>query len=271
MSADQLAASGVFRIGDVLGQARRVFTGNLLFFLGVPALVYAAMLAAFVATDRLVGLAHGNQRLAWITFGLAAIVELGLYAIGQAVVLIGALQRLHGEPLRVGAALQRSLTRAVLLVALAVLWCLGLGICLVLAFVVPMGLWTGGNVRLVYPLVLPPLAPAAYLVVIWTVVVPACAVEGLGPLASMFRSSDLTKGSRWKIFAIVLLIALLSLAGNVIQVTLALANPVLSTVVGAAWIVVVMAFWNCTLVMTYRALRVAREGVDTGQVAAVFD
>src|SRR5262249_34573816 len=109
MSADQVTAGGVFRIGEVLDRASRICIGNILFFLGVPALIYAAIAGVFTASARLVAMAGGNQRLAWASFGLAAIIILALYVIGQAVVLIGAFQRLHGDPLRVGAALRTSL------------------------------------------------------------------------------------------------------------------------------------------------------------------
>jgi hypothetical protein len=104
MSADQLTASGVFRIGDVLGGAGRIFARNLLFFLGVPVLIYAAITGVFFASVDLFGITGGNQRLVWIGLGLLAIVDLTLYTIGQAVVVSGGFQRLRGEPLRSGAA-----------------------------------------------------------------------------------------------------------------------------------------------------------------------
>lgn len=270
MSVDQVTAGGVFRIGEVLSRAWRIFIGNILFFLGVPVLVCAAMVGAFAASIRLVGMAGDNQKLACV--GLAAVVILGLYVVGQAMVLIGGFQRLSGEPLRVDAALRGSLVRALPLVALSVLWSLAIAIFLVLAYILPAGLWANGGGTLLYYAAAPmPLVPVAILFVLWAVVVPACVVEGLGPVASMIRSTDLTKGHRWKVFGIELLVALLTLGRNLIDLMLAPSSPMSASLVGAAWLVAVMAFWNCTLVTMYHDLRGAKGGIDTSQVAVVFD
>jgi hypothetical protein len=32
-----------------------------------------------------------------------------------------------------------------------------------------------------------------------------------------------------------------------------------------------IAYWNCAIIMTYHDLRVAKEGIDTGQIASIFD
>jgi hypothetical protein len=273
MSVDQVTAAGVFRVGEVLGGAWRIFTGHILFFLGVPALIYGAIVGTFAASVRLVGMAGDNQRLAWASAVLAALVGLGLYAIGQAAVVIGGLQRLGGEPLRVGAALRTSLARALPLVLLFILSTLGLGICLVVAFLIlPFGLWqTGGGMLLGYVSVPIALVPAVFLFVVWAVVVPACVIDGLGPIASMFRSFDLTKGHRWKIFGIMLLAGLLFAVGKVMELMADVTSPTLAAVLSAAWVVIMMALWNCTIIMTYHDLRVAKEGIDTRQAAAVFD
>ena len=273
MSADQLTASGVFRVGDVLGQARRIFAGDLLFFLGLPVLIYAAVTAVFMASAIMPRVAGGNQGLAWISFALAVIVDLALYTIGQAAVLIGGFQRLRGEPLRVGAALRRSLARALPLAVLAVLWSLVLTICVLVAtFVLPLLIFQAGTgMLLAYALVPIALAPAAMVFVVWVAVVPACVIEGRGPIASMSRSFDLTRGSRWKIFGIALLAGLLLLAGSLVDRIVDPVSETLATVLAPAWLVIVLAFWNCTIITTYHDLRVAREGVDAGQLAAVFD
>jgi hypothetical protein len=40
----------------------------------------------------------------------------------------------------------------------------------------------------------------------WMVALPACVVEGLGPIKSLGRSANLTKGHRWKILGIFLVL-----------------------------------------------------------------
>ena len=48
MSVDSISASGVFRVGDVMSRAWRLFAGNILFFLLVPIVIYVVMVIAFV-------------------------------------------------------------------------------------------------------------------------------------------------------------------------------------------------------------------------------
>ncbi len=117
------------------------------------------------------------------------------------------------------------------------------------------------------------IVPAAIVVSMFFVVVPVCVVEGLGPVQSMRRSAELTKGFRWRIFALWFAILMTEI---IVQMeldqairpfgyfALVLASQVL-------WDVIVGAFAAVATAVTYRDLRVAKEGVDTDQVATVFD
>src|SRR5262249_1244975 len=113
--------------------------------------------------------------------------------------------------------------------------------------------------------------PSAILLVMWAVVVPACIVEDLGPVTSLGRSAELTKGFRWKIFGIMLLLGLMSVAATVVQIILGTVSQALSSLFGIVWFLFWIAYWNCTVIMTYHDLRVAKEGVDTQQIASIFD
>ncbi len=117
------------------------------------------------------------------------------------------------------------------------------------------------------------IVPAAMVISRLFVVVPACVVEGLGPSQSMRRSSELTSGYRWRIFALwfAILIAEIFVQMELDQAirpfgyfSLVLASQVL-------WDMVVGAFAAVATAVTYRDLRVAKEGVDPDQVAPVFD
>ena len=44
-----------------------------------------------------------------------------------------------------------------------------------------------------------------------------------------------------------------------------------AVIFGIIWFVVWIALWNCTIIMMYHDLRVAKEGIDTEQIAAIFD
>ena len=45
----------------------------------------------------------------------------------------------------------------------------------------------------------------------------------------------------------------------------------LAVVVGTIGMLAWSAYWNCVVVMAYHDLRVAKEGVDTSQIAEIFD
>jgi hypothetical protein len=124
-----------------------------------------------------------------------------------------------------------------------------------------------------FALVLVPAAYAlsAYILVVWAVIVPACLVEGLGPIGSMIRSADLTKGYRWKVFGIMFLLVLLSIAAAIVQLMLTAYDQTAGSIFAIIWFLVWIAYWNCNIIMIYHDLRVAKEGVDTEQIASIFD
>src|SRR5262245_27959728 len=228
MSIDPFSAGRVFRVGEVMSRAWRIFTGNILFFLLVPFVVQVVTIVAVVVsgfTFIFAGWATGAIALAVAGIILSVIAALSLYSVGQAIVLAGAFQRMRGQPLRVGEAIRRAFARLLPLLGLALLWTLGLGLCLgfggLFAWATSSAL-VGGSVTMQVGLpfvilFLLFLVPATILFVIWLVAVPACVVEGAGPIASIVRSNGLTKGFRWKIFGIVLLLGLVLLAVSIVQ------------------------------------------------------
>lgn len=252
MSVDAIQAGGDFRVGDVLARAWNIFTGNILFFLGITFFTYLAIGAAvglFIAPFALAGALGDNWALLVVGAFLALILFLALNTIGEAVLLLGSFQRMRGEPLRVNEALRRAFARFFPLIGLGILWAVALMLCMLLF-----------------------LVPGFILLCMWWVVIPACVVEGLGPLASFGRSAALTKGYRWKIFGLVAVLFLMNGIGSQIaDLLFGMAGEVAKGVGALLWFVVWTAFWNCVLIMTYHDLRVAKEGIDTEQLAAIFD
>jgi hypothetical protein len=247
------SGGGDFRIGDVLSRAWTILSNNLLFFIGLSALVYVVMIAIVVLV---VLMAVATGQFGRGGFG-ALVVLLGIISalavivvsmVGQAAMLFGAFQYLRGLPVRMGESLSRAFTRigpligATLLVSI----CVGFGL-------------------------LALLVPGIILFCMWAVVIPVCVVEGSGPTASMSRSAALTKGHRWKVFGIFLLIWLISVAIQVVQVVLAQVSSVLASLFSLGAGVVLAAYIHCIIIMIYHDLRVAKEGVDTTQIASVFD
>jgi hypothetical protein len=119
-------------------------------------------------------------------------------------------------------------------------------------------------------LIIPGLIVATMLLV----ATPVCVVERLGPFGSMERSAQLTKGHRGKIFGLLVLLAVpVVIVGAAIDTAAEIAD--VSAVVASAGHVVWDATWGAAyavlVIAIYHDLRVAKEGVDTAQIAAVFE
>jgi hypothetical protein len=125
------------------------------------------------------------------------------------------------------------------------------------------------------------IIPIAMLYLAWSMATPACVVERVGPFRSLARSRALTKGHRWKIVGLLLVtvlggIIIGAIVGATSGAILALIGvgglrAVLSAAMGLIWNSVWSAFFAVLTVVAYHDLRVAKEGVDTGQIAAVFE
>ena len=125
------------------------------------------------------------------------------------------------------------------------------------------------------------IIPIAMLYLAWSMAIPACVVERAGPFRSLARSRALTKGHRWKILGLLLVTVLGGvIIGAIVGATsgaiLALIGAgglrsALSTAIGLIWEAVWLASFAVLTVVTYHDLRVAKEGVSTDQIAAVFE
>jgi hypothetical protein len=99
----------------------------------------------------------------------------------------------------------------------------------------------------------------------------------------MGRSRALTKGHRWKLLGLMLLVILPALIFGAIVGALMFAvtggflamaaafSTTLGQIVNLIWNAIWTAFFAIVIVVTYHDLRVAKEGVDTEQIAAVFE
>ena len=117
------------------------------------------------------------------------------------------------------------------------------------------------------------LVPGLIWAVTFFVTIPACVVEQLAGPESMSRSSDLTRGCRWQIFAAYAVIETLSFVVYFVLAT-TLRHPAtvtLYTIVDFTWSTFVLAYNSVLVTIVYHDLRVAKEGIDIDHLAAVFD
>ena len=245
---------GDFRIGDVLSRAWTILTNNLLFFIGTTLLVWIAIIVIIVIA---VGgslasgqIAQGNPGpLFFVLLAIAVIAAVIINMLGQATLLFGAFQYLRGLPVRLGESLSRAMARLGPLIGLTVLMTIALFFAALLLVI-----------------------PAIILGVMWAVAVPVCVVEGSGVTDSMSRSAALTKGHRWQIFGIGVLLLIVNLVvSEGLSFALTPISSILASLISLAWTVVFSSYGHCVAIMIYHDLRVAKEGVDTTQIASVFD
>jgi hypothetical protein len=253
MAIASINAVADFRVGRVLIRAWQILAANFFFFF-IVTIIVALPMAVLEIDLRSPGfgwsaeLGRSSPTFGW-SFAIAFILGSILHTIGQAVLLFGAFQSLRGDQVRPIEALRRALSRFFPLAGLGILSTLGVGV---------------GTILLV--------VPGLILAVMWAVVVPVCVVERLGPTASMSRSFDLTRGHRWKLSGIMIpLLAVQEIGRRLVPFLLAPAGLVVMSLGVVLWAALWIAYWNCVLIMTYHDLRVAKEGVDTAQIAAIFD
>jgi len=244
ISAAAPIAPGEFRIGDVFSKTATLLSRNFLIFFvvavvaGLPRLLWAG-----AETQGAANFPYGKF------FGGLALFLL-LNTLAQAIILYGAFQAMRGRPVNLGECLKVGLSRFLPII--------GLVICAYLA------IWIG----LIFFVV-----PGIIFAIMWYVATPVCVVEQKGPATSLLRSSELTKGHRWKIFGMVVLLYIAAIIiGLVIGALLGLTrSPILVTLGTLVWTGAWGAFYAIFGVVTYHDLRVAKEGVDTDQIASVFD
>jgi hypothetical protein len=247
VSAVAPTAQGEFRIGRVFSQSMAVLSRNFLMFFVVAAV--AGLPRVLLVESAGAGVAAGTGAAVGKLLGGIFLSTL-LGTLAQAILLYGAFQDMRGRPVNLADCLRIGLARFFPIIGLAI--CMSVGI-------------------MVGVLLL--IVPGVILAVMWFVATPACVVEQLGPLSSMGRSSELTKGHRWKIFGMLLLVLIgAGIIGAIIGAALGLTGSSMLVTLGTlVWTGIWGAFYAIFVVVTYHDLRVAKEGTDVHQIAAVFD
>ena len=247
MTNTAMAPGAGFRVGPIFSRSLSIYLQHFVAF---------TLVAVVISLPQLLG-GDGQSIAGAIRSFVAGIVGLIFNFVGQAVILYGAFQAMRGRAVHLGDAIQRGLSRFWSILGLSILVALGIGIGFLLFII-----------------------PGVMLAVRWSVALPACVVENLGPLASMRRSAELTRGHRWKIFGLFVLflvgvIVAALIVGAIVGLVLAISDNmfgiVLAGLIGFVAMAIYTAYLNTALVMIYHDLRVAKEGVDTEQIAAVFD
>ncbi|HLG88291.1 MAG TPA: glycerophosphoryl diester phosphodiesterase membrane domain-containing protein [Alphaproteobacteria bacterium] len=246
ISAPILEPAGEFRIGRVLSRALTITSRNIVkiaIIVGVPFLPLLLVGASFA------GPRPDLHRMAGPLI-FSGIITILLAALSQVVVIHAAFQSMRGRPISIGESLSKGLVRFLPVIGLAIVMAFGIVIGFVLLVV-----------------------PGFMLLTRWYLAIPACVVESAPVFGSLERSAQLTKGHRWQILGLYLVVAVVggilnAIAGGIFR-------GIFGTVIGSlpAFVVQVIigAYQAVVVVVAYHDLRSAKEGVDIDRIAAVFD
>lgn len=240
-----------FTIGDILGRSLSIFRRNfgaLILLGGLIMLPYlVALLTNIQHPNAVLGAAIGGRMTSsdrlW-TFLLPV-----LQTVAEIAVVSGTLMELSGQPVRVVEMVRNAAKR---------FWPT-LGVVILQGFGVVIGLVL---------LVVPGLIALTMLYV----AVPVCVIEQRSATASLNRSAALTKGHRWSVFGLLLVVIL---GGAVImllveQVALMTAGPIGQAIAEYLEQVAYIPFTAIVGTVLYQALRTAKEGPGIEMISEVF-
>lgn len=261
-----------FEIGRVISGTFDVLRRNLVTF-GVLSLVLVGLPSLLVGYARLHAEQATLQGARTVLFsvspgavtasGLGGLATLIMTMILQGALMHATVQDLNSQPQSVGQSLATGLRNFLPLIGLTIL--------LVIAIAV-------GFVFLI--------VPGVMMICAWCVAAPALVAENSGVFGAFSRSGDLTRGHRWQIFGMLLLVLvaewILSLVfGGLMGVSMLGGGLDPAEVVARALnpIVLVLSAIRATLgamigatavAVLYVELRRAREGEPTGWLAEIF-
>ena len=269
-------AEGDFRVSSVIRRSAAMLSGHFLTFFIVTVTAHSPiiLLARTLTTEPtdLDQVDLAVRLMAWGLLGLVQVIVLGV--LGEAVIVHAALQDMQRRPVRLAESLNVALRRFLPIVGVAFVVVLlirlvgGVAFVMVLSVAFVMGLSIQPeylqNVGLILLII-----PGLILYAMWFVAVPACVVERLGPWTSLRRSRNLTKGHRWKLYGLALLLIVPSLGINFGLATAA--GPIVEPIIDWFSSGICAAFAAVVGAVTYHDLRVVKEGIDIDQITDVFD
>jgi len=254
---DRVNVKGSIDAGSVLKESLAIIGSNAPQFTALTVMTFLPVIAVFgwmVAitvgedTDAQVWL---YEHLVPFQIGLTGIIIIATWAL-SGMLVYGVYQHIRGRPVRVGDCMAVGMRRlpGVLGTSLIVglLTALGFAACIVPGIMVACMLW---------------------------VALPATVIERCNPIQAINRSTALTTGTRWPIFAVLFVIGLAQKACE-----FAVDAPFDDDVPGqlgtelALRLVLLLVFslWTAVApVVGYSDLRRMREGLEVDDLAAVFD
>jgi hypothetical protein len=241
-------------VGSVIGRSFSVWAANLLSFTLVGVVVLSPVLLGL----GLLAVTGISQPLAERLLSLVSNI-LGLALTGG--VTYGVFQDIRGERASAGDVLRMGMSK------LGTVWVTGLlaGLAIALGFCAL-------------------IVPGLVLMVRFWLAVPVAVIESPGASASLSRSTELTEGNRWAIFAVAILMFLVQLGATlVLGLIIGLATGAGSAAVEPAkqsagvqfllelLVIPIVALAAVAPAIAYHDLRKGKEGADVEELLKAFD
>ena len=235
-----------FRVGAVFSKSLNVLFANFLSFFTIAGVLNLPIIGLEFYQGLLVDSGSGPGFLPLIV-GLLRIV---VNPLVTGALTYGVLQELRGNGSSFGDCLSVGFSRLLTVLGVAIVVGLATGIGFLL-LIIP-GLWV--------------------MCRMW-VATPAAVVEREGVRGSMSRSDELTKGSRWAIFGLFILVAFVNIGlQTVATIAFAATGQQSILLLGVSMISVMSTAWQASVqAVSYYTLRSMKEMIDVDQIAAVFD
>jgi hypothetical protein len=248
--------SGTFQ---VLGRNALVFLALALLLSGIPAGIMGYLQAANMG-----GLQGGNIAFSpgvVESFALTWLVSIVTAAILQGALIYGTVQDMNGQRPNVGECLATGLRAFLPLIGVSILFALAV----ILGFVFL-------------------IVPGLMVICAWCVAVPALVAERTGVFGAFSRSAALTKGHRWRIFALLIVAWVIALVISMVIGAVATGASFASSgldpaalarspvrIIGAAVANTLSAAIGSTgVAVLYVELRRARDGLGPQWLAEIF-
>lgn len=253
------AGSIQFSIGGVLSSSFGVYARNFVSFtvlgliIGLVNLAFELLLAAGPA-------AAAAETVDYVPIIVGFLISVLVGGLTQAAVIYGTFQDMRGSKAGPGDCIVRGLSAVVPVIIASIIYSIAVFI---------------GSLLLVIPGII--------IIVLWWLYVPAIVVERKSIFESFGRSAELTKGRRWQILGLglvifVLLLIIFSVIGFVLFGAMMespggeLAEvPLWATILNYAISAIVTVFLAVVTAVTYYYLRAEKEGVGIEDLASVFD
>jgi hypothetical protein len=206
-------------------------------------------------------------------------IDFVFYYLLAGILVFGVFEGLRGQSVSLARSFARGLTSLLPVIGIVVVMIAVLAIFFAIYIAVVFGIGASSGMdssgstllALILGLVVAGV-PALYVFSMLWVVVPAAVVEGR-TLTSFGRSLFLTKGSRWRVVGLIIMLFIIMLVINLVSGFIGDLFGSWTGYILVAWVGTAIAALINSVVITvaYHRLRLAKDGVGEDQVAAVFD